>query len=348
MSDCAIDAAYTPNPGRAVHIRGEINRAMEEQLRPQIRKLQAASGEPITVYIDSCGGNSSAGERIIEVLRAPAANGEPCRIITIARADAWSTAANILAAGDYAVAQPQSKLLYHGARVPALSEMGASLASVAASVLKSADYRCAESLLECSAERFLFTLFASRCACAGSTAGEEGAALELGHFRRFLWERVSAQGQSLLSRAAAIWERSAALIGLFDGPAATTRAGGESESEKAMIEASMAFDQWEQKAGAQYRFGPEELARIGEHMFFLRAYALGTNGLLFAALGKRWASLTGEGDASDEARSRFGGFIRPFWAFRVAVCKALQESESPLTALDAFWLGLVDTVREVV
>jgi len=34
----------------------------------------------------------------------------------------------------------------------------------------------------------------------------------------------------------------------------------------------------------------------------------------------------------------------PLWLFFVALCHALQEGENDLTALDAFWLGLIDEV----
>jgi hypothetical protein len=36
--------------------------------------------------------------------------------------------------------------------------------------------------------------------------------------------------------------------------------------------------------------------------------------------------------------------LLPLWLFLGAVCRVLHESESPLTAVDAFWLGLIDEV----
>ena len=36
--------------------------------------------------------------------------------------------------------------------------------------------------------------------------------------------------------------------------------------------------------------------------------------------------------------------IEPLWYFVVALCRLLQQGENRLTAVDAYWLGLVDEV----
>jgi hypothetical protein len=38
-------------------------------------------------------------------------------------------------------------------------------------------------------------------------------------------------------------------------------------------------------------------------------------------------------------------YFLQFRIFSLALCRALQEGENELTAMDALWLGLVDTVR---
>jgi hypothetical protein len=40
----------------------------------------------------------------------------------------------------------------------------------------------------------------------------------------------------------------------------------------------------------------------------------------------------------------FRDYFLPFSSFFVALCHALQQSENKLTAIDAFWLGLIDTL----
>ena len=36
--------------------------------------------------------------------------------------------------------------------------------------------------------------------------------------------------------------------------------------------------------------------------------------------------------------------MEPLWHFVYSLCKGLQQSENPLTAADAYWLGIVDEV----
>ena len=38
-------------------------------------------------------------------------------------------------------------------------------------------------------------------------------------------------------------------------------------------------------------------------------------------------------------------YFLQFRVFFLALCRALQEGENNITAMDAFWLGLLDTIR---
>src|SRR6185437_12825860 len=56
---------------------------------------------------------------IVNLLRAPRKDGSPVsRIIIVAAPKAASAAAFLLSAGDFAIAPPNCKLLYHGGRWP--------------------------------------------------------------------------------------------------------------------------------------------------------------------------------------------------------------------------------------
>jgi len=50
-------AGYRENHKRAIYIAGEINKELLHKLAPQINELRCTSCEPITVYIDSVGGD---------------------------------------------------------------------------------------------------------------------------------------------------------------------------------------------------------------------------------------------------------------------------------------------------
>jgi len=113
------DPDFTPNPDRAIWIEGRIEEALLERLQPEISELTAQSREPITVFINSHGGMQNVAGSILDALRRTTPDdARVSRIITVAAPMAQSAAANLLSAGDWAVALPESSLLYHGCRCP--------------------------------------------------------------------------------------------------------------------------------------------------------------------------------------------------------------------------------------
>lgn len=111
------DPNFRPNHGRSITVAGIIDSELTSRLLPEIVKLQFESREPITVYIDSHGGNPEYAKLLLDALRASDQDrSEPCRLITVALGEASSAASDLLTAGDYALAYPYSNLLCHGTR----------------------------------------------------------------------------------------------------------------------------------------------------------------------------------------------------------------------------------------
>ena len=110
------DKDYRENFARSLFLTGKITQETAHALSPRIKELRAASGDPITLYIDSTGGSSAVAEGIRFLIKAPDQDGRRCRIITVVIGTAASAAADLLALGDYAIAEPQADILYHGSR----------------------------------------------------------------------------------------------------------------------------------------------------------------------------------------------------------------------------------------
>ena len=49
--------------------------------------------------------------------------------------------------------------------------------------------------------------------------------------------------------------------------------------------------------------------------------------------------------SAEEKAAKFRAFFLPFWSFFVAIRRALHQAENELTAMDALFLGLIDTVQ---
>ena len=109
---------YRPNPRRAIIVQGMIDQGMVNDLTPQIIALQAASTEPITVYIDSPGGVVACARRIRSLLFSPNLDSVACRVLTVVTGTAASAAALLLSSGNYSLAYPDCRIHYHGTRLP--------------------------------------------------------------------------------------------------------------------------------------------------------------------------------------------------------------------------------------
>jgi hypothetical protein len=55
-------------------------------------------------------------------------------------------------------------------------------------------------------------------------------------------------------------------------------------------------------------------------------------------------AIADEKERSEKLVAKVRPILQPIWSFFVALCHALQEGENELTAVDAYWLGLVDEV----
>jgi ATP-dependent protease ClpP protease subunit len=111
------------NWNRAIHIDTTIDDTLLKGLTPTILKLKQESTAPITIGIDSPGGNIQAMQSLLGILRAPDQDGNRTEIYTVSTNRAYSAAASLLAFGDYAVAFPHSKILYHDLRYSRIEDL---------------------------------------------------------------------------------------------------------------------------------------------------------------------------------------------------------------------------------
>lgn len=334
MTVSIADVDYTPNPDRAVWIEGEINQSLEDRLRPQILELISSSRAPITVYIDSPGGKAAAAYRILNLLRSTAeGDAVSCRIITVALSKAFSVAADLLSAGDFAMAHPHSRLLFHGTRIHSQEPVTAKSASMLADDLKSSNHAFAYSLLEKSGERLTFIFKAFRSSFAEHRAIASDRTLsDLQCFEAILRGKLSPAAQKVLELAITLWDNHNGLLLEFENKLKRVRGRTVTKPylQKLMHHAAISFD---------YESNQEwdgELSRISDHFFFLNSY-FDFDILCDWVAARAEPQMAGTDVESD--------YFLQFRVFFLALCRALQEGENELTPSDAVWLGLVDTVR---
>jgi ATP-dependent protease ClpP protease subunit len=339
---------FTPNAHRSISIDGYMDESLEKRLRPQILELTRSSRDPITVFINSSGGSTKIVEGILSLLRpTDQVDARPSRIITFAESQAKSAAAQLLSAGDFAIASRESKLLYHGTRIEMPRFVTGEQSMVFADGLTASNEMFAASLAQKSVRRFLWIVSALRSTFEQHRADVGDSTLtDLDCFGEILFRKLSPSAQNVLSRANRIWNTSKGLVTHFQKKIGRGRGhrSGKADLQKIMLNASMAFEYQSNSDNPDWSLSCGGLKRIREHYAFLEEHFQNATGDQVGKLCERWAPST---PAKEDEHDVDAAYFLPFRSFFVAICRALQQGENNLTAVDAMFLGLVDTVRDL-
>ena len=284
--------------------------------------MQGESRGPITAYINSRGGNIHQARTLESLLRAPGIDGEPsCRLITVVPALAASAAALMLASGDYVIALPESRILFHGTRIAQTETVTTEAASELSWTLRALNEDHATKLLKRIQVRMMFRLIMT-------SAAFEGSKLDAEAFFGLIKSRLSGGGSAVFDSARERCARYRQLLRCVrdqDGTAA---------SEAKMLKAIVSFELRTNKLVPGWSFRGLGLPQVTSD-FYLVSEHLASSAESFATFYKRWSRFLEE--AGDEE-------LDQLWIFVVAFCHVLQAGEHVLTASDAFWLGIVDEV----
>ncbi len=146
----------TLNWNRAIFINKPIDDVLLNELTPIILKMRQESSDPITIGINSPGGNVSAMESLLSLLKCPDQDDKKIEIYTVATNRAYSAAASFLAFGDYSVGFPNSNILYHDVRYSDIEDVTPSKALDTARQLERSNSQFSLKLAKNIRERFIW------------------------------------------------------------------------------------------------------------------------------------------------------------------------------------------------
>jgi ATP-dependent protease ClpP protease subunit len=328
-SSALDDPDFTPNADRAIWVQGRLDDSLLTRLIPQIVTFVQQNRSPITVFIDSRGGNPYVALTILTLLKWPdPRDNSRCRVITVAQGRAASAAAQLLAGGDFAIAYPASKLHYHGSGGLTSERLTADIAQRAAMATALQDEQLAASLARLCLRRLMFIASSLRPTFHDYRAKVGKPELtDLQCFQEVLPSKVSPMARRVLRVARGMRTRSEGLINRFlveiRGGRPSTRVG----MERLMLNASIAFEIQRQKS----LLSAAGLSRINQHCFFLREFVGDEQ-------GEHVPNFCDGGEKGDT-------YFLELWPFLISIYRALGKNENALTPVDAMWLGLIDTVR---
>jgi hypothetical protein len=329
------DADYTPNSDRAIWVEGRLDEALLERLRPEIFELTAQNRDPITVFINSSGGYHGVPEGILSLLRRTTQDdARASRIITVAAPKAYSAAAELLSAGDFAIAHPHSALLYHGLRLQLDDQQLTGERARLGRTLPTFHENAAAALARNSFRRFRFIVSSKRALFAQHRADKSDPTLtDLKCFQAILHGDLSPAAQMVLALAISICQSYNDLLLHFQKRLRRGRTVTTERLQTLMLYASIAFEREIRKGEPSWDGG---LSRINDYFYFLNAYF---------DIGRLCDWLAGRAETQTIDTDEEAAYFLQFQLFFLALCRALQEGENYITPMDAVWLGLVDTVR---
>ncbi len=327
----AMEEFVEPNARRAVWIEGRLDESLVERLRPEIAEL-CRSSEPITVFLNSSGGRPEAKHEIVRLLRTPGTDGSHATIITVAAREAGSAAANLLCAGDFAVAHSGSALLWHGGRWPLsdLLEDGDSGLILARTLPTFREMAAAELAANC-ARRFMAIVSAVRPLFASQSENADPMQ-DVKSFQLILRGKLSEVGQKVLDRAIELDECFNGVLLQFQKRLRRGRVVTNAHLRKLMLHAAIEYES--HSDDERWDGG---LAKISDHFFALNSY------FDFERLHEWIATRT-----RFEAPHVEADYELRFRQFFLSICRALQQGENRLAPADAVWLGLIDSIRNGV
>jgi ATP-dependent protease ClpP protease subunit len=350
----AEDKNYRPNPARSIYDTGTIDFELVRKLTPEILRLRQESADPITVYIDSPGGIVFCANTLIDLLRSKNQNGIACSIITVATGMAASAAADILAAGNYALSYPGANIHFHGTRQRAQDEITMESAHSAASYLRERNEQRALSQARNCIFRMVFLMITGR-----SEYEKEGdtATTEIERFSQYLLSKTSANADRVIQTAARRFREALKILKVVLPHLSKAPAKTGAETELKLLQQLLKYELNKNKKTTGWSFTDGGLQSVVEDFHLFNDFVYGKHGEFLNPLCESWgvyfltpaqekelAVVTEEDKRKtfvhDHSRFRLLGA----WYFTIGLCRVLQERENPLTPFDAYWLGMIDEV----
>lgn len=352
------DPNFRANPERGVYITEQLTPALVSKISSRILDLRLDKSTPITVFINSPGGDIRVLDILDGLLRSRDADGRTARIITVAIGDANSAAATLLTLGDYAIAYRHSRMHFHGTRLPVVEELTAEAASDSAGWLRGHNRAIAMKLSKKVMERLVFHYVGLRHEFASAQKRLKQRALNpIACFSDCLKRRVSPAGDILLNG-------SIRHMGRLDQISLTLDKAGLKDSdsrvvtEAKVLRALLNFEIREHR-NDDWRLDEFGMQDLWADYFLLRDYIFGEHvkhldsaveryGPSFLSAEQFTEFSTKQQADSKAARTWLKPLIesdvREFWYFTVCLCRLMQQGENTLSSADAYWLGVVDEV----
>jgi ATP-dependent protease ClpP protease subunit len=368
------DPDYRPDPERCIHLSGEINQEKLDKLTPEILRLSSKVHSPITLYIDSPGGSTYSANILYRLLKARDQDGETSKLITVCTGVAASAAADLLSSGDYALAYPHVRVLYHGTRQVYDRAITTETAADMAEYLKQTNEGFALTLANRSIDRFIFRFLKLRDEFSDVRSTQDLNWTDIECLTFVLGAKLSSAVSTIPERALERHKRNKELTDFVfsprffpplqqqdpEPPVTESVDSSQKKQRLADIEAKiltaiLTFE-LEKNQDENWSFAKTGILQIQEDFVLLRDYNSPSHTDQLRWLAASWGAFFLNDPETEELEKlkpderpnwlldKTSTKLHPLWYYFVSICRALQEGENYLSAQDAYWLGLIDEI----
>jgi ATP-dependent protease ClpP protease subunit len=357
-------SALSEKSERAVFLSSEITDDTYGELVQRITQLRLKSNEPICLYINSLGGNPTVAEEILRLIRAPKQDGQKCALTTVCMGLAASAAADLLSAGDYAIAYANSIIIVHGTRGQYDDITLDDLPEVESSIRQRNEH------FAMMLASKMFRRFATQALLLEAFKTQPPQAIVIGvsatpeSVLDVIRKKVDARHKGLIDAAI---DRVARMRTLYNYLRKTQTLANQSEAindDKNFLKSIIDFEANDllkrKKAGEKITgFTRSEIDLIYEDFINIKELLSGSyhektkelcheKGHYFLT-GDEYRALLKIKSKHIERRGKYlekKAFSKIFqlWYLVVSLCRLLQKGENTFTAKDAWYFGLVDEV----
>jgi ATP-dependent protease ClpP protease subunit len=346
---------YVENKNRCFYVQGIIDDELKRNLVPEINGLRLESNEPITIYIDSPGGDINIADFLVSLAKAPDPNGNTRELVTVAIGTCASAAADLLIRGDHAIVYPHAQIIYHGTRQTSRRPLTYEDATNLASDLHVTNEQFAQRLAKKILIRIFFPLS------------------QLNSFADFKKSKTSnitqlineLSGKLITSKRLVEAAHLKCLEIVQITEAAIKRTGKKwmaegLEFESAILKAIVARRVTRHRKEPGWTLGDRGLDQIVRDFQAFEDYIFGDHNnhtwFNISTYGKfllnqddskeceQLSSTLSETDLDTWIHDRSGMKLRRLWYFCISLARTLQTADYYISPEDAFWLGLVDEV----
>ena len=334
-------------------------------------KFRSESNDPITVFINSPGGELRALEVIDGALRSSDQDGNFPRIITVVSGDAKSAAANLLAYGDYAIGYPHSQIHFHGVRADEIKVTAEGAAGVTRQ-LGQINREIANKLSRQMLGRFVhrYTLLSPEFKKHKRNTSDDHL-VQLECFVKCLRHRVGLRTSNLLQKVWLYVQNARSLSSKIFPKINWGKLKTPLKQDAKVLRTLIDHEVKNKNPGVEWRLDERGINMLLDDYFMLRDYHVGEYretvwqavdmfGVEFlnADEFKQYNELRQAVDIEKEAAKKSellkkaaeflmqhsADRIAPLWFFVRTICRDLLKGENALDYEDGYWIGVLDEV----